>query len=1566
MRFLDVKTLQLHNFDDASAYPPYAILSHCCYASEHELTFKDFEDLSKHTSKPGYVKIINACLAAIAQGYEWLWADTVCINAEDAIEKHETIRKLHFMFLNAGVRLLYISEIPNANIKDNDKEILSSEACKSRWASRAWTYTELIPSQKSVFYAADWSQLDREFLAKSNINILGVNQYDESKGDREHSLFSSDGPTGAESLSLFTSFSSAQSVNEEERATLFNSGRNFLINQNRPSYKSTPIDSFAYRRGLSDDSGDDDVKRGPSDPQANRQSGIRILILDNDHAVRNTLSRLLKRLITAQVTVDSGYVVNLKGSGYDIVFARGEGTPLIYIPPNYSHRGAVRILKKFITMPIPSSHVRTVSFEEHGEYQVICESPKQKLLVQLVSAVSGNEQVYENDFTLMFSVTLSDGSVHGPAMSFSDLASHISLQEPIAQDQLLDHPTIDLATLDLFGDRQAMGHLRPMKDAGPADSYPHDPGSTKTQSPHEYGSVQSEVITNSPHSSTFDFTVQSHGTRPSTVPTSLPHKPRSPKGVLASLQTTECQAEEEENVSSSHHKDEQNQWSPHNSENSAEFDTATTYSFDTLSDDPKLQYFQAFIDQLAEDVRAATDGITLKDVGQGFLDQMLRDFAWKLHEESTNPFQLETSVIIHRKRRNIVDLLDFQVPAFEEAESVSGQSLGDSEAENEEETFTVPFKKAEEMIVDWINDVKSGEPNDLSQMPQYRRFIQGSEAYRWLLTKISQQSRLSSEEPSLMDRIGTTIRNKLKERIPHHKMSRKKASIGFEMTYSVTLDVIGIMKHSGISSSFDKALPNILCLTGKWDEAQATSVAEYVDQTWPQSGGAIISLLQDLLSDQERSFSQFDGESLRSARSGIWTKPAWPETTRGNYSNLCLLKGTVHQGRNRSVRYEISARGGYYAVSEVGEQIAWLASVFQKHTNFISIRPCITDVSTTAFKNNSGSTTAVMGNCSISFSTRPATAYNPSQGFCWERLFGSLNIVRGYPILRRSMPKSGLEVPLRYAASIVGSSEVVQWDKRLVIKGFNMLMVATLVTADVMVWHLLVSEKPEERISYLDPRLDHIDIRPSDEMSLRYIEGKRHIVGWCTKATDFCGHSTANHMIKPGGLPKASASIVVDKLYIEGGSPVTAGLMLDVNKKEQPFWLQREKDYPSFLNWVKLQPVVFYDVEERRAWLVDGASALLHLVRISLHLDINDPESAYDWVYDPSKLKDHWQGVGSRQAALQTLKSWENRALNVYIVNKHIDPNGVPVTKYSTFEERVKTILHSIEKLIDRQAQAASQDGIKISQTLDPRRDVVGFDIVDIIDPSGPIYPRIQHLNSWGHGWIDLIPTIGITALFGRGFGDLIRADEPDLICPSWRSVPVGKDYLAASISTMQMLHEKRLLRMEPGLIGGELTKKITWVTAKEASLHCKCLKRQGSNDVQTAGAECNHNPVQFLAKRWWSRTIPHGLKPVQLGSLDPEGAVIFGHTVLGLRTGERSAPKQADDDGAASTTSGEQTQQASATGSIVSKTTSITVPSVGASSQDAASVQQSLHTNKTTSEGKKKRWSRFKDWVKR
>jgi hypothetical protein len=331
-----------------------------------------------------------------------------------------------------------------------------------------------------------------------------------------------------------------------------------------------------------------------------------------------------------------------------------------------------------------------------------------------------------------------------------------------------------------------------------------------------------------------------------------------------------------------------------------------------------------------------------------------------------------------------------------------------------------------------------------------------------------------------------------------------------------------------------------------------------------------------------------------------------------------------------------------------------------------------------------------------------------------------------------------------------------------------------------------------------------------------------------------------NHNIRPAGLPRSPASLKIDKLYIEGGASVVGGFMMDINRKEQPFWLQRKKDYPDLLNWVKLRPIVFYDVEERRAWLVDGASALLHLVRISLHQDTNDTESAYDWVYDSSKLKDNWPGVGGRQAAVSTLKNWDNRALGLHIIGKRPDVNGVLVPEYSTFEDRVKGILHSIAK-------------------------------------------------------------------------------------------------------------------------------RVTIVAAKETSNPCNCLKQQGSNTNHLSVAECYHKPVQFLTKRWWLLgALPNGLVPVRLGSLPVRGAVILGHTVLGLSSKDASMSRQPDDDGSGSTTTGRYLQ-ATGSSSNVTEMTTITAPSVGPSSQEASEGGHSSNSASNKMDGtRKKRWSKFKDWVKK
>ncbi|KAM0195699.1 hypothetical protein ACHAPI_006251 [Fusarium lateritium] len=982
-------------------------------------------------------------------------------------------------------------------------------------------------------------------------------------------------------------------------------------------------------------------------------------------------------------------------------------------------------------------------------------------------------------------------------------------------------------------------------------------------------------------------------------------------------------------------------------------DTATIYSIETLADDPKLHYFQVFVDQLAEDVRTGANGMVLRDFGPDYLDHALKEFAWKLHEESSNPFQLETSVIIHRKRRNIVDLLDFEVPQSEIAESESEQSsLASDVGDDASLTFLpeVPFRKAEETIVAWIGDVNldPGSTTDLSQMPQYRHFIQESSAYKWLLTRLEQHNRLTCQAPDIMGEIGVAIRNKVKTAESLRKMSRNRAPVPVEMTYTVNWDLVGFMRNRCIISPFSAALPNILCLTGTWEEAQAMTVVDYLDQTWPQTGRGLLTLLQTLLLALEECANDETSASSEHA-----------------FSLGTLGAKFDHQS------LDITVTGGQYLVSEVGEQIAWLASALQVVPDdlegFVTCFPYISNLGVDSLSRKRKKVGKIRASCAFKIDWRQTIGKDATLGLCWKQLFYFPVLVCGYPILRRSVPKSGLEIPLALAASIMGSNQVVQLDDRLLVKGFNMLMVATLVAADIMVWHLFISEKDEQRISYMDPRLDGIGANASDAGSLHHISGKRHIIGWCTKATDWCGNPHANVDIKAAGLPRSPASLRIDKLYIEGGATVIGGFMMDINKKDQPFWLQREKDYPDLLNWVKLRPIVFYDVEERRAWLIDGASALLHLVCISLHLDTTDPESAYDWVYDSSKLKDKWPDVGGRQAAVNTLKNWDNRALGLHIIGKRPDANGVLVPEYSTFEDRVKKILHSIEILIDQQEKAASQDGFRISQTWDPRRDIIGFEVMDLIGPSGPIYPRVQRINSWGHGWTDLVPSIGLTTIFGRGFGDLIRADEPGELCPNWRFVPSGKDFLVASVSTIQMLYEKRLLKLEPGRSEDEIARRVTIVAAKEAANPCNCLKQQGSNSNHLAVTECHHKPVQFLTKRWWLLgALPNGLVPVRLGSLPVRGAVILGHTVLGLSSKDAPTSRQPEDDGSGSTTTGG-SLQATGSSSNVTEMTTITTPSVGSSSQQASGGARSGNATGNRTDGtRKKRWSKFKDWVKK
>lgn len=157
--------------------------------------------------------------------------------------------------------------------------------------------------------------------------------------------------------------------------------------------------------------------------------------------------------------------------------------------------------------------------------------------------------------------------------------------------------------------------------------------------------------------------------------------------------------------------------------------------------------------------------------------------------------------------------------------------------------------------------------------------------------------------------------------------------------------------------------------------------------------------------------------------------------------------------------------------------------------------------------------------------------------------------------------------------------------------------------------------------------------------------------------------------------------------------------------------------------------------------------------------------------------------------------------------------NGNSCPVYFTFGGLVEELLYTFELLIDSDSlHSRGGDGIEISQTLDVRKNVVGFDLLDIIDPATSITPRVKYLDALGDGWCDLAHSMKSLVIFGRGFGEPIMPNHyQSPTCLSWSSLSLHRDYLGASVSTLQMLYQKQFIRENPHLARGQLRKDTTW-----------------------------------------------------------------------------------------------------------------------------------------------------------
>jgi hypothetical protein len=204
----------------------------------------------------------------------------------------------------------------------------------------------------------------------------------------------------------------------------------------------------------------------------------------------------------------------------------------------------------------------------------------------------------------------------------------------------------------------------------------------------------------------------------------------------------------------------------------------------------------------------------------------------------------------------------------------------------------------------------------------------------------------------------------------------------------------------------------------------------------------------------------------------------------------------------------ISITAGVQHVSEFTQQLGWLAATLRSSPYEQGLAICCPYIHglTTVPTPDDSPMVETAGECHLDFKFEYVAINECSdQGLCWASMLRNPLLVTGFPILCRPNSRPGLELSLGAMASLVLSNEVVKVDQRIILKSFNMLLIAVEAVKNAMVWHCLVSADPNERVSYFDRRLEEIDLTQMKVQSIRSLESMSHIVGWCSKATDFCG-----------------------------------------------------------------------------------------------------------------------------------------------------------------------------------------------------------------------------------------------------------------------------------------------------------------------------------------------------------------------------------------------------------------------------------------------------------------------------
>lgn len=366
------------------------------------------------------------------------------------------------------------------------------------------------------------------------------------------------------------------------------------------------------------------------------------------------------------------------------------------------------------------------------------------------------------------------------------------------------------------------------------------------------------------------------------------------------------------------------------------------------------------------------------------------------------------------------------------------------------------------------------------------------------------------------------------------------------------------------------------------------------------------------------------------------------------------------------------------------------------------------------------------------------------------------------------------------------------------------------------------------------------------------------------------GAPTASYKITNCGLRKPQPDFILEKMTIAGGKFITAGMTAAIGKRDKGIIINARENYLTQLMWAANQYVLLFDVNDRRGWLVDGASTLLHLVRSSIKYIQNHKEFGVYCLFTWDQFQEAARQGSGNEAAVFVLMNEKNMRRRLFenpveeLEENSVDASGklTVVTKtnrtYFHFSDKVEQIYRVLEQIVDHQATTAGEGGLNLSKIF-TRRQLDGYDFMDIIEDRDPLYPKVYDPHGFSEGWVDLVKAIPATPIFGNGFGELIQPIDTRGLCSSWVAVPKFRGYLAVSVSIVTSLLQRGNMNEVPWRILDD----IYWYPTGKSFEACQCEHVSSCDRVQV-----------LLPSGTTRRRVKSISSPI---CLEEKGALIFG-----------------------------------------------------------------------------------------